>query len=103
MKTNSFDDLLLKIIVEKYKEPGDIEVKNNETELYKELNCKDTNLKKLIIFQGINNTSPVVLDILSSIFKPNSNILLSNSSTLQKGNCFIIGIFNKAFSDIINF
>ena len=89
------DDLLLKIKIEKNKETGDIEVKNNETELYKALNCKDNNPKKLIVFQGINNSSPAVLDILSSIFKPNSKILLSNGSTLKKGNCFIIGIFNK--------
>jgi hypothetical protein len=69
------DDLLLKIIIEKKKETGDIEVKNNETELYKALNCKDNNPKKLILFQGINNSSPAVLDILSSIFRPNSKIL----------------------------
>ena len=45
------DDLLLKIIIEKNKETGDIEAKNNETELYKALNCKDKNPKKLIVFQ----------------------------------------------------
>ena len=89
------DDLLLKIIIEKNKETGDIEVKNNKTELYKALNSKDNNPKKLIVFQGINNSSPAVLDILSSIFKPNSKILLSDGSTLKKGNCFIVGIFNK--------
>jgi MoxR-like ATPase len=41
------DDLLLKIIIEKNKETGDIEVKNNKTELYKALNCKDNNPKKI--------------------------------------------------------
>ena len=84
------NDLLLKMIIEKNKEIGDIEVKNDETELYKALSCKDKDPKKLIAFQNINNSLPATLDTLSSIFKLDSKILLSNGSTLQKGNSLLL-------------
>ena len=93
-KSTKVDDLLLKIIIEKSK-TGEIIVKNQETELYKAIRCTDENPKKLILFQGINNASPAVLDILNSIFTPGAKILLSNGSILEKGNMNIIGIFNK--------
>ena len=51
--------------------------------------------KKNILFQGINNASPTVLDVLNSIFTPDAKILLSNGSILDKGNMNIIGVFNK--------
>ena len=93
-KSTKVDDLLLKIIIEKSKS-GEIIVKNQETELYKAIKSTDKNPKKLILFQGINNASPAVLDVLNSIFIPDAKILLSNGSILEKGTMNIIGIFNK--------
>ena len=94
-KSTKVDDLLMRIIIEKSKD-GEIIVKNQKTELYKAIESQEENPKKLIVFQGINNASPGVLDILSSIFTPNAKILLSNGSTLEKGkNLNIIGVFNK--------
>ena len=52
--------------------------------LYNAIESQDENPKQLIAFQGINNTSPEVLDKLSSIFSPNAKIALSNCSTLEK-------------------
>ena len=93
-KSTKVDDLLMKIIIEKSK-TGEIIVKNQETELYKAIKSTDENPKKLILFQGINNASPAVLDVLNSIFTPDAKILLSNGLILEKGNMNIIGIFNK--------
>ena len=93
-KSTKVDDLLMKIIIEK-SNTGEILVKNQETELYKAIKCTDEYPKKLILFQGINNASPAVLDVLNSIFTPDAKILLSNGSILNKGNMNIIGIFNK--------
>ena len=90
----------MRIIIEKSKE-GEIIVKNQKTELYKAIESQEENPKKLIVFQGINNASPGVLDILSSIFTPNAKILLSNGSTFEKGkNLNIIGVFNKGKDNI---
>jgi hypothetical protein len=89
----------LRIIIEK-SESGEIIVKNQETELYKAIECKDEVPKKLIVFQGINNASPAVLNILNSIFVPGAKILLSNGSTLEKGKMNIIGVFNKGKENI---
>jgi len=93
-KSTKVDDLLLKIIIEK-SETGEILVKSQETELYKAIKSREEYPKKLILFQGINNASPAVLDILNSIFIPDAKILLSNGSILEKGNMNIIGVFNK--------
>ena len=98
-KSTKVDDLLLKIIIEKSKK-GEIIVKNQETELYKAIQCTNNYPMKLILFQGINNASPAVLDILSSIFTPGAKILLPNGSTLNKGNMNIIGVFNKRKNNI---
>ena len=98
-KSTKVDDLLMKIIIEK-SETGEILVKNQETELYNAIKCTDEYPKKLILFQGINNASPAVLDVLNSIFTPNARILLSNGSILKKGNMNIIGIFNKGRDNI---
>ena len=55
----------------------------------------------MIVFQGINNASPGVLDILSSIFSTNAKALLPNGSILDKGkNLNIIGVFNKGKDNI---
>ena len=98
-KSTKVDDLLMKIIIEKT-ESGEIIVKNQETELYKAIKSTDEHQKKLIVFQGINNASPAVLDVLNSIFIPDANILLSNGSILEKGNMNIIAIFNKGRDNI---
>ena len=98
-KSTKVEDLLLKIIVEKSKS-GEIIVKSKETELYKAIECRKTNPKKLILFQGINNASPAVLDIINSIFVPDAKILLPNGSILEKGNMNIIGVFNKGRDNI---
>ena len=98
-KSTKVDDLLMKVIIEKSKN-GEIIVKNKETELYKAIQSTDEYPRKLIVFQGINNASPAVLDVLNSIFIPDANILLSNGSILEKGNMNIIGIFNKGRDNI---
>ena len=55
----------------------------------------------MIVFQRINNASPGVLDILSSIFSTNAKVLLPNGSILDKGkNLNIIGVFNKGKDNI---
>ena len=98
-KSTKVDDLLMKIIIEK-SDSGEIIVRNQETELYKAIKSTDEHPKKLIIFQGINNASPAVLDILNSIFIPDAKILLSNGSILEKGNMNIIAIFNKGRDNV---
>ena len=99
-KSTKVDDLFMKIIIEKSKE-GEIIVKNKETELYKAIKSQEENPKELIVFQGINNASPGVLDILSSIFSTNAKVLLPNGSILDKGkNLNIIGVFNKGNDNI---
>jgi len=98
-KSTKVDDLLMKIIIEK-SDIGEILVKNQKTELYKAIKSTKEHPKKLIVFQGINNASPAVLDVLNSIFIPDANILLSNGSILEKGNMNIIGIFNKGRDNI---
>ena len=98
-KSTKVDDLLMKIIIEK-SNIGEILVRNQETELYKAIKSTEEHPKKLIVFQGINNASPAVLDVLNSIFNPDSNILLSNGSILEKGKMNIIGIFNKGRDNI---
>ncbi len=57
----------MKIIIEKSEE-GEIIVKSQETELYKAINSNEDIPTNLILFQGMNNGSPGVLDILNSIF-----------------------------------
>jgi len=98
-KSTKVDDLLMKIIIEK-SNIGEILVKNQETELFKAIKSTEEHPKKLIVFQGINNASPAVLEVLNSIFNPDSNILLSNGSILEKGKMNIIGIFNKGRDNI---
>ena len=93
-KSTKVDDLLMKTIIEK-SGTGEIIVRNQHTELYYAIERNEEHPKKLIFFQGINNASPAVLDVLNSIFIPDANILLSNGSILRKGKMNIIGILNK--------
>lgn len=67
----------------------------------KQLDVKMKIQKKVIVFQEINNALPSVLDVLSSIFTQNANILFSNGSIIEKGeNLNIIGVFNKGKDNI---
>ena len=89
----------MKLIIEK-SNFGEIIVKSQETELYKAIKSTNENPKKLILFQGINNASPAVFDLLNSIFTQVAKILLSNGSILEKGNMNIIAIFNKGKNNV---
>ena len=94
-KETKVEDLLCQISIEK-EENGSIKIKNNETKLLKSLKSHEKNPKSIIVFQNINNASPAVLETLTSISGPiNTNILLPNGDTIQKGEVYIILIFNK--------
>ena len=96
-KYTKVDDLLFKKIIKKTN--GEILVKNQETELFKAINCYD-NYPRIILFQGINNASNEVLGLINSIFSPDDKITLPNGSFLNKGNIYIIGVFNKRKDNI---
>ena len=50
---------------------------------------------KLVVLEGFNNASPVVLEVLSLIYgKKQTKLLLPNGSTITKGNMFLISIIN---------
>lgn len=74
----------MKIIIEQ-SDIGEILIRNQKTELYKAIKSTEELPKIFIVFKGINNASPEVLDILNSIFIPDANILLLNGSILNKG------------------
>jgi len=95
-KSTKVDDLLIKLIIKK-SDIGEIFIKMRETELYKAIKSTDICPKKLIVFHGINNASPEILNFLNSIFIPDATIRLSNGFILEKMgmNMNIIGIFNK--------
>ena len=78
------EDLFLKINIEKSK-TGEISFKNQETELYKAIKSYSNYPNKLIVFKGINNSSPSVLNVINSIFVPDAKIFLSNGFELKKG------------------
>jgi hypothetical protein len=74
-----------------------IKVILNETKLSKALkkqNDSNTNGRELIfVFNNLNNASPAVLELLTSIFDKNQqNVLLSDGSTIPKNPINIIGI-----------
>ena len=94
-KETKVEDLLCQISIDK-DENGNIKIKNNETKLLKSLKSHEKNPKSVIVFQNINNASSAVLETLTSIAGPvNTNILLPNGDTCQKGEVHIIFIFNK--------
>ena len=109
-KTTKVDDLLCKTAFKKNKN-GDLIFEDSKTPLYHAIECEDNFPKKLIVFEGINNASPAVLEILNSIYgKKGTNILLPNGSKIIKGNMNLISIFNptddftrdKLFGNIID-
>ena len=95
-QSTKVEDLLGKNIITKDKNKN-IKVILNETKLSKALKKqKDENQlsKELIfVFNNLNNVSPAVLELLTSIFDKNQeNVLLSNYSTIPKNPINIIGI-----------
>ena len=87
-QSTKVEDLLGKNIITKDKNKN-IKVILNETKLSKALKKqKDENqLSKEIIFvfNNLNNVSPAVLELLTSIFDKNQeNVLLSDDSTIPK-------------------
>ncbi len=95
-QSTKVEDLLGKNIITKDKNKN-IKVILNETKLSKALKKqKDENQlsKELIfIFNNLNNASPAVLELLTSIFdKIQENALLSDRSTIPKNPINIIGI-----------
>ena len=92
-KSTKVEELLLTTNIDK-SNIGEILVKNEETDLLKAIKSEEEHPKNLIVFQGINNASPSILDLLNSIFIPYANILLPDDSTYAKKQMNIIGIFN---------
>ena len=69
----------------------------NETKLSKALKKQTDNNQKgkelIFVFNNLNNASPAVLELLTSIFDKNQeNVLLSDGSTIPKNPINIIGI-----------
>ena len=94
-KETKVEDLLCQISIEKDKD-NNIKIKNNETKLLKSLKSHEKNKKSIVVFQNIDKASPAVLETLTSICGPiNTNILLPNGDTFQKGEIHIFLIFNK--------
>jgi MoxR-like ATPase len=95
-QSTKVEDLLGKNIITKDKNKN-IKVLLNETKLSKALKKQTDNDqagKQLIfVFNNLNNASPAVLELLTSIFDKNQeNVLLSDGSTIPKNPINIIGI-----------
>ena len=92
-KSTKVEELLLTTNIDK-SNIGEILVKNEEIDLLKSIKSEEEHPKNLILFQGINNASPSILDLLNSIFIPDANILFPDDSTYGRKQMNIIGIFN---------
>ena len=93
-QSTKVEDLLGKNVITKDKNKN-IKVILNETKLSKALKKQnDGNGRELIfVFNNLNNASPAVLELLTSIFDKNQqNVLLSDGSTIPKNPINIIGI-----------
>ena len=95
-QSTKVEDLLGKNVITKDKNKN-IKVILNETKLSKALKKqKDDNNKGrelIFIFNNLNNASPAVLELLTSIFDKNQqNVLLPDGSTIHKNPINIIGI-----------
>ena len=94
-KSTKVDDLLCKMTFKK-NEKGNFSLVNSKTPLCYAIECIDHFPNKLVVLEGINNASPAVLEILNLIYGPKgTKILLSNGSTISKGNMNLISIFNQ--------
>ena len=97
-KSTKVDDLLYKTILKN--KDGSQKLAYEKTPLCQAIECKEVSPNKLVLIEGINNSSPAILDILNLIFGPsNTNILLPNGSTIIKGNINLIGIFNPSIDN----
>jgi len=95
-KSTKVDDLLSKTTFKK-NEKGNFSLVNSKTPLCHAIECVDNFPNKLVVLEGINNATPVVLEILNSIYgKKGTNILLPNGSKIVKGNMNLISIFNPS-------
>ena len=95
-QSTKVEDLLGKNIITKDKNKN-IKVLLNETKLSKALKKQTDNNQKgkelIFVFNNLNNASPAVLELLTSIFDKNQeNVLLSDGSTIPKNPINIIGI-----------
>ena len=94
-QSTKVEDFLEKNIITKDKNKN-IKVLLNETKLFKAFKKTDHNQKGkelIFVFNNLNNASPAVLELLTSIFDINQeNVLLSDGSTIPKNPINIIGI-----------
>ena len=95
-QSTKVEDLLGKNIITRDKNRN-IKVILNETKLSKALKKQNVGNKKerelIFVFNNLNNASPAVLELLTSIFDKNQdNVLLSDGSTIPKNPINIIGI-----------
>ena len=92
-KNTKVEDLLFRTIIEN--SCGEIEIKQEKTELIKTWENNQLNPNKIIVIQNINEASPGVVEILSSLFsEKGKSILLPDGSISYKGIVNLIGIFN---------
>ena len=107
-QSTKVEDLLGKNIIKKDKN-NNIKVILNETKLFKALKKQNDNNQKgkdlIFVFNNLNNASPSVLELLTSIFDKNQeNILLPDGSTIHKNPINIICILkpqNRANKDVL--
>ena len=87
------NDLLCQTRLNK-NEKGETILDTVKTPMCKCIESTESNPKKIVLIEGINNATPAVLDLINQIYGPSgTNILLENGK-IQKGNVNIIGIFN---------
>ena len=56
----------------------------SKTDFCKALECTDNTIDTLIILEGINNTSPSILGIISDIFGTRSSKIIVNGIPIKK-------------------
>ena len=70
-------------------------MKQNYLKLSKKNDNNHKRKELILVIDNLNNASPAVLELLTSIFDKNQeNVLLSNGSTIPKNPIKIIGILN---------
>ena len=85
-KSTKVEDLLSKTTF-KRNEKGGVSLVNAKTPLCNAIECLDNFPDKLIVFEGINNATPAVLEVLNSIYgEKGTNILLPNGTKIEKRN-----------------
>ena len=89
-KSTKVDDLLCKTTFKK-NEKGNFSLVNSKTPLFHAIKYVDNFSSKLVALEGINNSTPTVLNC-----QKGTNILLQNGSKIFKGNMNFISIFNSS-------